>query len=167
MINHLSRSGILVAATFVLSGCVMTKPVVDYTPEELETLQVTLEGAGAIKPGKYSDNLNDLIWTCSAATPIQVSVNVNNLKADFKVNAWGEYFRGTSNIDRNGEASTSIDLKFYDDVTKHYVIQTDLQLRQQRVKVTIGQGQQMLGGCPTGWFDLAITDGGLEKIAAK
>ena len=145
----------LCSAVLILSGCVNTKPVVDYTPEQLETLQIALKGEGNIKTGTYLDNINDVRWTCPIEIPIRLSVDIKDMKADLKLQVSGQYLRSSGRIKRTGEITTTASITSYEGATQVYTFKTEVQLRQQRARVTLGEGASELSGCPSDWFDLA------------
>ncbi len=154
-----ARVAVCASLSIAVSGCVATKPVVDYTPEQLETLQIELDGEGVVKSGTYTDNINDLIWTCQRDFPVRLDVDVKDMKAKLKLQVSGRFVRSEARMNHLGEVTTVANVTSYEeDGTNRYSFKTEVQLRQQRARVTVGRGDSGLAGCPTGWFDLAKAD---------
>ncbi|MBN3560811.1 hypothetical protein [Aliamphritea spongicola] len=151
-----ARAAVGAYLSIALSGCVATKPVVDYTPEQLEVLEIALDGEGMVRAGVYTDNINDLIWTCQREFPVHLDVDVKDMKAKVKLQVSGRYVRSEARMNHLGEITTVANVTSYEeDGTNAYSFKTEVQLRQQRARVTVGRGGSTLAGCPTGWFDLA------------
>ncbi len=150
-----NRALLFVLLALLVGGCVSNKPIINYSPEEIATLKISLEGKGAIKQGRYTHPFGDWVWTCTNSPPFHVTIKTNDGQASVKLKAYGRIYRLNGAISDNGEISTTFDLGPTGEFDTHHFAQTTVQLKSKRAKILVNAGKDDLVGCPTGWFDLA------------
>ena len=153
--NHPFSLIMPMTAILLLGGCVSNKPVINYSPEDIVALKISLEGEGTIQDGTFVDHINDLFWTCRESPPFKLHLSVNEGTAKLKLKGYGRIYRSTATVDDNGEIKNIIDMGRHGVVKTRYFIHSNIQLKRQRANITLNSGTNNLGGCPTGWFDLA------------
>jgi hypothetical protein len=132
-----------------LVGC---KSIVnDYTPAELDTLDIKLAGEGMMSGSSSYDTIDGYVWTCPKANP-RVSVEVKDRKAKTTLEFQGRYFRDESEVTDHG---TTFSTNEYFD----YNLNLKIDLKRQLAKVSVSNKTSVDSGCRSQPIDLTVVEG--------
>jgi len=142
----------LIATSLCFLSLVGCKSIVnDYTPVELDTLDIKLAGEGMMTGASSVDTVDGYSWTCPKAN-IRVAVVVEDRKANTTLEFRGRYFRDESNVTDHG---TTFSTNEYFD----YNLNLKIDLKRQLAKVSVSNKTSVDSGCRSQPIDLTVVEG--------